>query len=355
MTPTLPVMLAQAAPLPDFSWTRWAGDGTLRAGLLLLAGVYLLGIGPLRKRFNLGPPVSWGKIACYLGGVFCLFIALEGPIHELSDYYLFSAHMVQHMLLIYAAPPLLLLGMPDWLLRPVLRLPGVFPVARAVTRPLPALLMFNIAFSAFHIPLYYNTIVGYHPYHIAAHLAFIALAVITWWPLLSPMPELPRLSYPLQMLYVFAQTFSGFIVGAFVTNAPRVLYSVYLEAPRTWGLSPLDDQKLGGLIMWVIGGVYLLMIYSIVFFAWARAEGVDDDVAVPVRARARARAAASPNGTRRALTRTATSSMAAAPAPRAAPADPSPEPSPASGVPVSRREFGEPHVVRTADDPSRLN
>jgi putative membrane protein len=251
--------------------------------------------------------------------------------------------MVQHMLLIYAAPPLMLLGVPAWLLRPVLKLPGVFPVARALTRAVPALLLFNVVFAAFHVPLYYDTIVGYHPFHIAAHLVFIALAVITWWPILSPLPELPALPYPLRMIYVFAQTFSGFIVGAFVTNAPTVLYSVYLNAPRTWGLSPLDDQKLGGLIMWEIGGVYLLLVYSAVFFSWARAEGVDDDVAVPIRPRVRS--AASSDATRRAYTRVATSS-------------PRPAPAPVPGTPVapvSPAEFGEPHVVRPPDDPARLN
>src|SRR5688572_9998236 len=104
-------ILAQAQPsmLPPFTWSSWSGDGVLRGGLLLLAGAYLLGVGPLRRRFALGAPVSAGRIALYLSGVFCLLIALEGPIHELSDNYLFSAHMIQHMLLIYAAPPLMLL------------------------------------------------------------------------------------------------------------------------------------------------------------------------------------------------------------------------------------------------------
>jgi hypothetical protein len=87
------------------------------------------------------------------------------------------------------------------------------------------------------------------------------------------------------MIYVFGQTLSGFVVGSFITNSRTVLYTFYSEAPRTWGLSPMDDQKIGGLIMWVIGGVYLLFIFSAVFFAWARAEGVHDDVAVPIRRR----------------------------------------------------------------------
>src|SRR5689334_6843342 len=199
MTPIVPLtsVLAQVQPstLPPFSWSSWAGDGVLRGGLVLLAGVYLLGVGPLRKRFKLGPPASWTQIALYLSGVLCLLAAHEGPIHELSDYYLFSGHMVQHMLLIYAAPPLMLLGMPGWLLRPIVRLPGVFPVARALTNPVPALILFNVVFTLYHVPLYYNAVIADHNLHIAAHLLFIALAVITWWPILSPLPELPALPY----------------------------------------------------------------------------------------------------------------------------------------------------------------
>ena len=111
---------SQAQPSHPFSWTRWSGDGVLRGGLLLLAGVV-----PARRRAAAGAASTLARRSAgggsrlYLPGVLCLLVALEGPIHELSDHYLFSAHMVQHMLLIYAAPPLMLLGMPGWLLRPI--------------------------------------------------------------------------------------------------------------------------------------------------------------------------------------------------------------------------------------------
>jgi putative membrane protein len=326
---------------------------------LLLAGVYLLGIGPLRERFNLGPPVRWGRIALYLSGVFCLLAALEGPIHELSDNYLFSAHMVQHMMLVYAAPPLLLLGTPGWLLRPVLRVRGVLPVARWLTRPIIALAMFNVVFALYHIPQYYNIVLENHALHIAAHLLFIVLAVITWWPILSPMSELPPLPYPLRMMYVFGQTFSGFLVGAFVTNATSVLYPFYAEAPRTFGLSPLDDQKIGGLIMWVIGGVYLLAVFSAVFFAWANAEGVHDDVApAPRRPRPqpmpdRTEVAPAPATAATAASATADPTVAAAvsEAPSEDPDD-APTPRKVAGSPT---DLGARHVVTSAPDRSRLN
>jgi putative membrane protein len=354
------LLLAQSAQtgasaLPPFSWTSWSGDGVLRGGLLLLAGVYLLGIGPLRQRFRLGPPVSRMQIASYLSGVGFLLVALEGPIHELSDNYLFSAHMIQHMLLIYAAPPLLLLGMPGWLLRPIIRIPGVLRVAKAITHPGIALAAFNVVFSLYHIPQYYNAVVMNHQLHIAAHLVFIALAVLTWWPILSPLPELPRLNYPLQMLYVFAQTFSGFLVGSFITNSGTILYTFYADAPRVWGLSPQSDQQIGGLIMWVVGGFYLLLVYSVIFFAWARAEGVNDDVAVPLR----------PNPRRIVVSQQAPAAPTVATVPvetavveptvgaavSGEPSDPS-EPRKVSGKPT---DLGARHVVTSAPDRSRLN
>jgi len=349
------VVLAQVQPstLPPFSWSSWSGDGVLRGGLLLLAGVYLLGVGPLRRRFKLGPPASRVRISLYLSGVLCLLIALEGPIHELSDYYLFSAHMVQHMVLIYAAPPLMLLGMPSWLLRPVLRLPGVLPVARAITKPIPALILFNMVFSVYHIPLYYNAVVSDHNLHIAAHLLFIVLAMITWWPILSPMPELPPLSYPLRMLYVFGQTFSGFLVGSFITNARTLLYPFYADAPRVWGLSPMDDQKIGGLIMWVIGGTYLLFVFSAIFFAWARAEGVHDDVAQPIRRPRPRPVTETPQTEQPASATSVTAAVTSAPsAPNASGGKTGKSPRRVMGSPT---DLGARHVVTSAPDRSRLN
>ncbi len=351
MTPDfILAVLAQVQPstLPPFSWSSWSGDGVLRGGLVLLAGLYLLGVGPLRRRFTLGPPVSRVRIGVYLSGVLCLLVALEGPVHELSDRYLFSAHMVQHMLLIYAAPPLMLLGTPGWLLRPLLRLPGVLPAARAVTRPIPALILFNVVFSVYHVPLYYNLVVSDHNLHVAAHLLFIVLAVITWWPILSPLPDLPPLSYPLQMLYVFGQTFSGFLVGSFITNSRTVLYPFYADAPRVWGLSPMNDQKLGGLIMWVIGGVYLLLVFSAIFFAWARAEGVHDDVAQPIRRlRPRPAAESTPRTTEPASATSVTAAVSGAPS-----SQPARGPRRVVGSPT---DLGARHVVTSAPDRSRLN
>jgi putative membrane protein len=248
----------------------------------------------------------------------------------------------------------MLLGMPDWLLRPALRVPGVLPVMRVLTRPIPALILFNVVFAVYHVPLYYNAVVSDHNLHIAAHLLFIVLAMITWWPILSPLPELPPLHYPLRMLYVFGQTFSGFIVGSFITNSRTLLYPFYADAPRVWGLSPMDDQKIGGLTMWVVGGTYLLLVFSAIFFAWARAEGVHDDVAQPIR-RPRPRAVSEEARIEQPASATSvTAAVNGTPGgtPDATPSTPQRAPRRVVGSPT---DLGARHVVTSAPDRSRLN
>ena len=117
-------------------------------GLIALYGAYLLLVGPLRRRFHTADqiwaePVEPREVLFFSGGILALLVADASPIHELSEQYLFSAHMVQHMLMTMVAPPLLLLGTPAWMLRPALKYSAVIQVARQVTRPLPAIVIFN--------------------------------------------------------------------------------------------------------------------------------------------------------------------------------------------------------------------
>ncbi|HEX9439894.1 MAG TPA: cytochrome c oxidase assembly protein, partial [Roseiflexaceae bacterium] len=197
---------------------------------------------------------------------------LASPLHDLSERSLFSAHMVQHVLLTLVAPPLLLAGTPGWMIRPLVRIPLVRGPLRLLTSPLIAFLFFNVVFGVSHVPRLYDLILGDHPLHIVEHLVFLASAILAWWPILSPLPELPRLPYPLQVLYLFLQTIPGSIVGAMITLADDPLYAVYAAAPRVWGISPIADQQIGGLIMWVGGGTYFLIAATTVFFIWAARE-----------------------------------------------------------------------------------
>lgn len=207
--------------------------------------------------------------ASFVAGLAAMFLTLNGPIHDISDYYLFTGHMVQHLVLTFVTPPLLLAGTPGWMLRPALRVPAVNAVARFITVPRVAFALFNLVLAVWHLPPLYNSAMHYHEVHIAQHLMFLVTAVIVWWPLLSPLPELPRLSYPGQMLYSFLMTLPMTIVSIFIVYSDHVLYPAYASAPRLWGLSPLEDQRLGGLIMWIPGGLFFYALTAIVFFKWA--------------------------------------------------------------------------------------
>jgi putative membrane protein len=216
-------------------------------------------------------------------GLVVMFFALNGPVHDISDYYLFTGHMVQHLVLTIVVPPLLLLGTPGWMLRPALRIPIVNSIAKVVTTPRAAFTIFNVILAAWHLPPLYNSAMFHHEVHIIQHLMFLVGAVIMWWPMLSPLPELPRLSFPGQMLYSFLMTLPMTIVSIFIVYADHVLYPAYASAPRLWDLSPLEDQRLGGLIMWIPGGLFFYLLTSLIFFRWSTTQR-DDQAGAQARA-----------------------------------------------------------------------
>ncbi|HKO17000.1 MAG TPA: cytochrome c oxidase assembly protein [Gemmatimonadaceae bacterium] len=219
---------------------------------------------------------------CFYTALGVLFLSLNGWLHDLSDYYLFSAHMVQHLLLALVVAPLLIMGTPGWMLRPALSWPGVRPAARWLTRPMRSFAIFNVVVAAWHLPVLYNTAMAHHPVHIAQHLMFLTASVIMWWPILSPLPELPRLAYPLQMLYLFLMSIPMSIVAVYIALAGSVLYPAYESAPRIWAISPLQDQMVGGLIMWIPGGLYFFAVISVIFFRWQQRDGVESSAGAQV-------------------------------------------------------------------------
>jgi putative membrane protein len=259
----------RARPLVPYEWS-WSLHPSVLIGTGLLGALYVWGIGPLRRRRNLGPPVPPARRLAFASALLVLLLSLNGPMHDLSDYYLFSVHMVQHLLLTLVFPPLLIWGTPGWLLRPLLRPPAVLPVARVVTRPLLAAAIFTLTLAVWHLTPFYELMMREHEVHIVTHLLFMATATLMWWPVMSPLAELPRLPYGLGMLYLFLVGIPMQVVAALITTSDQVLYPWYSVAPRTWGLSPLDDQKLGGLLMWVPGNIYMFLGIGVLFFLWAR-------------------------------------------------------------------------------------
>jgi putative membrane protein len=219
---------------------------------------------------------SPARALCFVGALVAILLALNGPLHDLSDWYLFSAHMVQHLVLTLVVPPLLLLGltgeMLDALLRPLLarRAPAI--VLTTVTRPLPAFALYAIGLIGWHLPAPYNAALEIHGWHVVEHVVLVGTAILGWWPVLSPSRGLPSLPYAAQLLYLFVFGMPMTVVAAMITGAEQVLYPFYAAAPRITDLSPLADQRLGGIIMWVPSGLIPLAAFTVVWFRWVAAE-----------------------------------------------------------------------------------
>ena len=246
-------------------------------GLAALGALYhwRAGRGPLQPDGSTRAVPSTAQRATFFGALLLIFLSLNGWLHDLSDYYLFSAHMVQHLLLTLVAPPLLIMGTPGWMLRPALRSRAINGLARRVTTAPMCFGIFSVVLAAWHLPPVYEIAMEHHNIHIVQHLCFMVAATLMWWPVLSPLPELPRLSYPLQMLYLFLLSIPMSIVAICIGYSDHVLYPAYSAAPRIWGITPLQDQLIGALIMWVPGGLFFFAIISVVFFKWQRAGGED--------------------------------------------------------------------------------
>ncbi|MGI8508926.1 MAG: cytochrome c oxidase assembly protein [Gemmatimonadaceae bacterium] len=264
-------------PVAQVGWTGWSVHWSTVVGIAALGALYFWRA--TRAPFP-GTPTGLQKLL-FASGLFAMFASLNGPVHDLSDYFLFSAHMVQHLLITMLVPPLLIAGTPGWMLRPLLRNRRVFNVARFVTRPVMCFVIFNLTIVVWHLPIFYNAAMADHNIHIAEHLMFMSTAVLMWWPFMSPLPELPRLAYPGQMLYCFLTTIPMSIVAVYISLADHILYPAYAWAPRVWGIMPMVDQQLGGLIMWIPGSSIFYGIMSVVFFKWV-ARGEDNLAAAQV-------------------------------------------------------------------------
>lgn len=261
------------ADITEFSFANLDVHPEIVVGLLLLQGVYLLCVGPLRERFAGARRVGRGQSVLFTLGVLVLAFATLPPLHDLSEKYLFSAHMVQHLLMVLVAAPLLLAGTPGWLLRPLLRPPSIARFARFLTHPLVAFVVSTAVFNIWHMPAFFDAAVTHNWLHGIEHVTLLASGLLMWWPIVGPVPELPRPSFPVQMLYIFLlAAVSDTPLFVMITFSDHLLYTSYANAPPLWGLSPLEDQRLGGIIMKEGGMLVFLGALIVVFFRWFNRE-----------------------------------------------------------------------------------
>jgi putative membrane protein len=238
-----------------------------------VAAAYLVAI--RRHAASTGMPVDRRHRAMFLTGIAIVLFASTWPVHDLAEDYLYSVHMVQHLLYTLVAAPLLVAGTPAWLWRRLLAPAPVRVAWRVLTRPLVALLLFNGVLLFTHWPQVVEASVGSELTHFALHVLIVGSALVMWWPVVSPLPEMPPLTPPGQMLYLFFQSIAPTIPASFLTFGHTVLYAPYATFPRIWGWSAIDDQMLAGLFMKIVGGLILWGVIAAVFFRWSAREERD--------------------------------------------------------------------------------
>lgn len=226
--------------------------------LLLTALVYLRGWIHLRHT-NAIP--SW-RAAAFCGGLLCIGIAAFSPLAELDEE-LLTVHMLQHLLLMTAAPPLLLLGspvlpllhgLPKFAMRgalgPLLRLSLVQRIGHVLANPVVCWLTATAVLIGWHVPSVFALGLASEPWHRVEHLSFLAAGLLFWWPVIPSWPSASPPRWPM-VLYLFLATLPCDALSAFLAFCDRVVYPAYLTAPRRFDLSPLQDQQCAGALMWV--------------------------------------------------------------------------------------------------------
>lgn len=250
----------------------WQFDPVLIGGILTVALAYALATGPLRGRLAPGEPYRRGAAAMFYGALALFFVVEGSPLHDLAERYLLSAHMVQHLLLSYVVARMLIKGVPAWLWRVMLTHPRVYPISRVALRPVVTFTVFSLFFAMWHVPVIYQAALMNPTLHHIEHLVFLLTAVMVWWPILSPLEELPRAPYMVRLAYLFTLPIAQLPVFAGITFNPDVVYPIYAMAPRAFGLSAMADQALAGAIMKVFGLFFFGVPFTRIFFEWYRLE-----------------------------------------------------------------------------------
>lgn len=243
----------------------------------LAAWLYARGLAEIWRRSGGRKGIRGWEAACFGAGWLTLAVAMASPLHPWGEL-LFSAHMAQHEVLMLVAAPLLVLGRPlaaflwslpqaarervgEWTTsRPVAR------VWRTITGPLAVFVIHGLALWLWHVPALYEAALSNDAVHLAQHASFFGSAALFWWALIHG--RYGRMGYGVAVLCVFATALHSGVLGALLTFAPRLWYPIHAQRAAVWGLQPLEDQQLAGLIMWVPAGALFVALGLGLFAAW---------------------------------------------------------------------------------------
>ena len=255
-------------------WRHWHNEPYLTGGLILAGWLYAVLAGPLRGRLAPAAPYPRGRAALFYLALVIFYLAVGSPLDQIGERFLLSAHMVQHALIMYPVPLLLLLGTPAWMIDPILSRPALRAPLRLLLHPLSCAVLSAGVISAWHAPFLYEWTLQDKLAHVLEHLMFLAVSLLYWWPIASPSEAFPAPSYPVRILYVVGAEVAMIPVSAYIVFSSDVLYPTYEFAPRILGgFSPADDQLVAGVIMKVAGMAVSLAALAVFFFRWFASSG----------------------------------------------------------------------------------
>jgi putative membrane protein len=250
-------------------FAEWSPPILLMVTLFVTALVYTRGWFAIRRTRAVQFPAR--RLGFFLLGLAVIWLALASPLDGFADE-LLSAHMVEHLLLMSFAPPLLLLGYPVvpllrglprgvtvYFLGPLIRIATLRHLGHFLIAPLVAWLAMNLMFLGWHVPAAYDFALEHEHWHQFEHLCFLGTSILFWWPLIRPWPTRESYAGWLLLLYLVMADIVNTVLSAFLAFCDRPVYSYYLREPNAFDISPLSDQRAGAVVMWVVGSAVFLV------------------------------------------------------------------------------------------------
>jgi putative membrane protein len=260
-------------------WSRWSSGFSVLFPLELSVLVYIWGVWQVWRRAGRGHGVTYHHCAAFIGAVLALIVALVSPLDFASES-LFSAHMTQHLILILIAAPLLVLsdlplvflwGMPSGAAQKLGRWwKRIAPALRLLSNPIAVWLLFTLILWIWHVPILFEAALQHTTVHALEHLAFLLSAMLLWNVVIRSSAH-KHVSYAVMVLYLFTSAVQSGILGALLTFTEQPWYPTYMATATAWGVTPLQDQQLAGLIMWLPMGAVFTGLALLYFGAWLSA------------------------------------------------------------------------------------
>ena len=250
---------------------HWHNEPLLVGSIVLYLWFFLIYAGPIREKYKLSSYYPKTELYWQLAGVFSFYVAIGSPLDAIGENFLFSAHMVQHNLLMYVCPVFFILGTPSWMIDSILNNSRFLKFTmKFLLHPIITAILFTLAFSVWHFPFLYEAALHSKPIHVMEHLTMFFPSILLWWLVCGKSKILQPLKPGGRMIFMFFVMFGQTPVFAFLAFSADVLYPTYEYAPRIIDLSPLQDQITGAIIMKIAGMIAAFSVIGHSFYLWAK-------------------------------------------------------------------------------------